>query len=90
MRPANLFATAALAIATGMPPLGQQSGMALRAGSGVIRTSTWGRRQQRDTERMQAAQLKRQRKAAKRLRDWAASVEHQHPVLRHANETRHA
>ncbi len=62
---ASLLAAAALA----MPPLGQQRTLGVLTGSGIVRRSGPAPKR-RDSARQAAAQAKRERKNAKRRRDW--------------------
>lgn len=65
---ASLLVTAAMAMIGAGPPLAEAAGD-LRPGSGVVRRDGPPRRR-KDAARQAAAQAKRERKNAKRLRDW--------------------
>lgn len=82
MRPgvARLLVTAAMAMIGAGPALAEPRGLALAPGSGIVKR-TGGRSPRRDAARQAAAQAKRERKNAKRLRNhlWACSSNPCHP-----------
>lgn len=64
----RLIAAAALVMSAAGPALAEPRAIALQPGSGIVKRSPPPRR--RDGARQAEAQAKRERKNAKRLRDW--------------------
>lgn len=58
-----------------LPNMGQQRTLGLRPGSGIVRRDGPAPKR-RDSARQAAAQAKRERKGAKRMRDWHACLAH--------------
>jgi hypothetical protein len=56
-------------MSAGGPALAEPRGLSLSPGSGIVKRDR-PRRRRRDDSRQAAAQAKRERKNAKRLRDW--------------------